>query len=767
MNPSVTETVDATLQVGWNPPLWLLMLAAVAFVSFAGWIYWRERGTAPLGLRFGLAVIRALLLMMVLWMILGWHWQKKRVENPELIIAVDVSESMRTPDSGLSSAETASGVTRLDRVQKLLALNTNQLRQLEKRYRLRFYFVAQEASFTDLDWQDLNPLQWSPEQNSDLQIDQSRLGDALIRIVERQAGRSAAAMVFFSDGIVTSGKSLEQAGGRAAQASIPVHAIAVGQQFTQPDIRITDLLAEDQVFLGDRVNLEATIASSDIRDSSVTVQLINASTGKIFDTQKISLGTSEPQASVMLGYTPDQPGETLLEVFVQEYPGELNTGNNRAQWKLNVLDREIRVMLAFEQPSYEFRYLKHFLERSAREDQQSQSRFLLSSVLQSGDLDYVAQDSAAARFIPTRSDQLSEFDVFIIGSVDPSMIPASTQQGLVQSVIEGGAGCVFVVSSPQELKRLSDSNLGVLLPIESISDEAVVDGGVSILVTKMGEAILPFDMKTRFDNGRPGDDLLPMLSKTLPVATLKSGAQSLIESVSQRDGQRKPLLISQFGGAGRSAALATDETYRWSSLYGSDLLYQQFWGQLIRWLSRGRLQSDSDGQLTVEPKNAKAGAVIQLKLKLNPKSGSHDSVQVKIAGPEDFERTVGLSRVAGSAAVFQGAVDALFPGTYRASLVQPALPNPPAAEFSVVAPLSEQANLQVDVDAMKMLAEASQGKFWLAEETPQWIDHLPPGNPVLLGNLPDEPIWNHFWVALLFVSLISLEWLLRRAARML
>jgi hypothetical protein len=36
-----------------------------------------------------------------------------------------------------------------------------------------------------------------------------------------------------------------------------------------------------------------------------------------------------------------------------------------------------------------------------------------------------------------------------------------------------------------------------------------------------------------------------------------------------------------------------------------------------------------------------------------------------------------------------------------------------------------------------------------------------------LGSLPTLPIWNRPWVAALFIMLITIEWLLRRYARML
>ncbi len=42
----------------------------------------------------------------------------------------------------------------------------------------------------------------------------------------------------------------------------------------------------------------------------------------------------------------------------------MNVANNSADRPINVENRLIRVLMVFGNPSYEFRFLKHFLERT-------------------------------------------------------------------------------------------------------------------------------------------------------------------------------------------------------------------------------------------------------------------------------------------------------------------------------------------------------------------------------------------------------------------
>jgi len=745
--------------------LWIAVVILIAI--FSVWIYRTERGAAHYTLRWLLAIVRGSLLLLVVWMITGWSWQRARVELPELVIAVDVSDSMLTGD-GQGELSSGDPMNRLARAQQLLALPEEQWKLLREQYRVRTYLVAQDAMQLEID-SNLSNLQERAGLVGDRQtLQQSLLGDALIRIIEGQAGRGTAAIVFLSDGILTSGQSLTEVGQRARRAAIPIHSVTIGRRQPQPDLRIGDILTENQVYLGDQVNVEATIVASDVDESIVKAQLIESASGQVVDEQTVQMKPTESQVTVTLRYVPKQPGAMGLQVVVQQIPNESDTANNKTEIQLQVQDRVIRVLMVFSQPSYEFRFLKHFLERTTQTGTRSTATFELTSVLQNGDPEYVQQDNAAQRFVPSDPAQLSQIDVFIFGPLDASLIPNSSQQVIVRSITHGGSGAVFLGATQDPIQQLARHPLGILLPIQSTLPEVqYAPQGFQIESTNIGQSSLPFPWNSPLNETPGSQSQLPALQSLLGVDTVKPGAQVLANAVSIPDGGRSPLIVTQFAGAGRTCFLATDETFRWTTTFGSDQAHQQFWGQLLRWLCRSKLNSLDDSELKAEPKQAKLGSPIRLQLKLPVGEGHPSNAELRIEGQAGFQRTVSLPQTPGTSATYQGTVDQLTTGAYRAVVVQPAMANPPAVEFSMIAPQVEQANLRADVESMKQLAETSRGKAYSADEAQQWFRDLPPGQSLRLGNLPPQPIWNQPWVAMLFIGLLATEWLLRRRARML
>src|SRR5690606_16936658 len=77
------------------------------------------------------------------------------------------------------------------------------------------------------------------------------------------------------------------------------------------------------------------------------------------------------------------------------------------------------------------------------------------------------------------------------------------------------------------------------------------------------------------------------------VGALKPAVEVLAQ-VSGPEGSEAPLILLQRFGAGRSLYVATDDTWRWR--YGrGELYFEQFWIQLVRLLSRQRLDQSGAG----------------------------------------------------------------------------------------------------------------------------------------------------------------------------
>ncbi len=86
------------LELARHWPAWVWAFLIVACVGGAAWSYWRLVGRSAV--RGALAVARALVLGLVLWMMAGPQLvkQSERVEKDWVLVLVDRSQSMRIPD---------------------------------------------------------------------------------------------------------------------------------------------------------------------------------------------------------------------------------------------------------------------------------------------------------------------------------------------------------------------------------------------------------------------------------------------------------------------------------------------------------------------------------------------------------------------------------------------------------------------------------------------------------------------------------------------
>ena len=68
----------------------------------------------------------------------------------------------------------------------------------------------------------------------------------------------------------------------------------------------------------------------------------------------------------------------------------------------------------------------------------------------------------------------------------------------------------------------------------------------------------------------------------------------------------------------------------------------------------------------------------------------------------------------------------------------------------------------MDASDLQRAAKISGGEFYTLETVGKLTDKLPVGRQIRIESLPPLPIWNTWKVALLFIALLTCEWLLRR-----
>ena len=779
--------LETTIQPTWDVPPWLVLALLIGAAAVLLAVYWRESPSASRSWKVLLAGIRLSLVGIVVLMLYGWTVQRHRTDLPDLVIVLDDSASMGLVDHYDDKAAAAEvhrrlaaakldEATRLDLAKSLLLdSDAKLLAQLGERHNLRVFLAGGTArSLGGGNRDDLVSAikQVEPDDPA------SRLGDAVRDVLEVQRGRPTAAIVILTDGVTTEGKTLSEAAQLARRKSVPLFLVGLGNDQPLRDLRLSDLLADDVVFVNDLVHFDVKLTSEGLTGKA-KVRLMPTGDGAASQAplaeQEVDLDPKGGPRSVRLSHRPDKQGEFEYAIEVTPRAEESDAANNRLGHKLTVREEVIRVLLVQSQPSYEFRMLKQMLQRELNRDQPAEGKTRgFRTVLQEADLEYVETDKTAERLFPVGREELFAYDVLIFGDVNPSLLSPSIMQNIYEFATVRGGGVVFIAGPRYTPLAFRDTPLAPLFPME-LDTVRLPDAGAVVTesfrprLTPLGLASPTMQLAdSPAENERLWREKLAPLFWYATVPDLRPGVRVLAEHPTElSDGGRPlPIIALQFVGAGKVLFHATDETHRWRFRAG-DVYFSRYWIQTIRYLCRAKLLEGGRGaELTTDRDEYRRGEVVQLRVRflddrLAPQADDGVVVVVERSGGQ--RRSMTLSRTAAERGVFEGTAGQLADGDYRAWIAAPALDGqPPARKFSISAPPGELARMRMDTAEMTQAAKTSLGHFYRWHQARRLVDDLPRGRQVRIESLPPRPIWNAPLLAGLFVLLIGAEWLLRK-----
>ena len=117
--------------------------------------------------------------------------------------------------------------------------------------------------------------------------------------------------------------------------------------------------------------------------------------------------------------------------------------------------------------------------------------------------------------------------------------------------------------------------------------------------------------------------------------------------------------------------------------------------------------------------------------------------------------------------VFEGTLKAPGPGSFHVWLAAPASGDAPAAcDFRVEVADDELINRAADIRDLELAADLSGGRCLSLADVDELADALPSGDPVTVSRGRLIPIWNRWEVLLMFVGVLTAEWLLRKRGRL-
>jgi hypothetical protein len=759
------------LRNDWPWPPWATLLLVAGMIVFVALVYGRENRRTTRPLRVGLASIRLAAIGIVLAMIAQFVLCVERTGLPDLAVVLDDSASMTIVDrdegrqgAGLARRLAAAGLDAAtpsrENLAKTLLLEgrARWLRRFADDYRLRFYCLTGERESRAADVTQL------ADEIRQAKADgrATRLGAGVRRVLDDLRGTSPVGIVLLTDGINTEGPGLDDAASLARRRDVPLMIVGLGDDRPVADLKLTDLLVDDRVFVDDMVSFEATLVAAGYGGRELRVVLRRDGRPEVLAETHVKADADGRPQGVRLSYQPHEAGRFRYVLEVEPPAGERQTDNNRQTGEIDVRKGQIRVLLVQAYPSFEYRYLSKLLGRD--------TTIRLDTLLQDADLEHAGQDAAALAVFPVRRKELFEYDVVILGDVDFATLGRSAIDDLAATVDRPTGGALVFIAGPRyNPAALRDTPLERLLPITLGSvhvppPDAPATDGFAVEPTELGLASPAMQV---------GDDpaatkeiwrKLPPLYWMIDAPDLKAGARVLVVNRARtgHDGRPLAVIAIQYVGAAKVLMHMTDETWRWRRGAG-DRYFARYWTQMIRWLARSKLGSAPEkAALGTDRREYQLGETVRFRLRLADPRAADDQLALVVEQEGQPTRRIPLARHA-IGEVFEATMVATVAGRCHAWATSPAMSGaPPAVDFTIAPPAGEFQRTEMAAATLRRAAEQTRGRFYTIANAGRLPGDLPSGRQVPIETLPPAPLWNRWPVVLLLFVLLIAEWIVRR-----
>ena len=769
----------------WNLALACLALALVLYV-------YRREGRSK-SVRVTLGVARALLLAFVIALLnrpvltLG----QSRVEPSVVAMLIDDSVSMRVRDAALS--ENADQQTRLDAVVNVLTADDQKvLRELAKTHQLRMYRFDSTA-MPLVSAPSTQPVSPSPEGRESENVQYAELlqkieptgqntqvAKSIRTVLDDLQGQRLAGIVIFSDGRDTPATPLAATLAALKDTTAKIYPVAVGTERDPTNVAVQSISAQDSAFKGDIINVRATVRGSGFTGGhNVVVQLKDKKTGAqvIGPDGKPSEATvainGDAAVEAELQIKPEEVGTLDLIVEAKKEAGEIDEDDNVRTVQIAVLDAKISVLYVDGYPRWEYRYLKNEMIRDATVE--------ISCLLTSADPTFVQEGDKPITRFPESIEELMEYDVVLFGDVDPRQF-SDAQLQLVQEFVAKKGGGFGMVAGPQ-FSPLAYRNTPIepILPVGIQRVQPETGGGTSItqgfrpVLTKDGvnSSIFRF-YADRAANEKYISEQIPAIFWYCKGVTAKPGVGEVYATHPSDvgpDGRKAPVLVLGRFGAGRTLFSGIDDSWRWR-FYTGESIFDTYWVQQLRYLARSKKLGQRRLTLTALRPAFELGEQVRVQMRvLDPQLLQQLPEQVRVdihdAGGQLIRQET-LARQEGSADTYALSFTADRVGKFTVKL-PPIAGGVEAMELpiDVNVPRLELVTPQVDRTAMARLAQETNGRQVELAKVAAELPRLIPSAEKRIPIETSQPLWDAPLAMVLFVLLITTEWLLRKVYGML
>jgi len=607
------------------------------------------------------------------------------------------------------------------------------------------------------------------------------LGSALRQALLAYRGLPIAGVLLLTDGQSNTGPAPTEAAQLAADAGIPVAALALGTEQGPRNLALRRLEVDPVVFVRDTNRISVFLEARGMAGQTATVVLEQRKEGGAWqevERRQVLLGADGQLHELTFDFSEPEPTRLEFRALLADPGPQLTRDDDSALAQSRVIRQKLRVLLIAGSTFPEVQFMRNALLRDKSIE--------LASWLQSADPDYQQPGDNPISRLPNTDEELDQFDCVILYDPDPDRLPPGFGKRLVDFVARSGGGLVYIAGefyTRSNFDRQGDPSVAWLDILPVIREPGLFRSAVQLRlsrenawhldITPAGRTDPVFAFQADPEANRRVLQSLPGMYWHFPVTRAKPGATVLARHGDARmRNQYGPevLMATQLVGPGRTFFLGFDSTYRWR--YLDEAFFEGFWARVADRAGRSKqLGGVYPFRLTTDRSTYQPGAQVNVEARFNSPESVDPSLSVLYGEVERAgDQPEPVTLLPQGDGVFAARVTVSRPGPHLLR-VWPGdestrtLARPATARFDVALPNLEYQNPTRDLATLRALCAATGGQA----VTPDRLHELPGvfGIRTVDRVLEDrQEIWDAPLLWMLLLAALIGEWVLRKKHRL-